>query len=551
MIAAFVVFTPAWFVRGSWSGCVKVATQMRPLVIVILGCCLFAALGLALIPYAGVEDDEALLTAPLYQPIPREFRIRVFHHNIPLMIMSYIGALKTVLYWPILGLFAPNAFSLRVPMVLVGVLTILIFYRLAASISDARAALLASLLLATDPTFLLTETFDWGPVALEHLLLVTGSLMIVRRRLALGCFFFGLALWNKATFVWAFAGLVAGVVAADWPDVRRALIGRRTAASAACAFLLGALPFIIYNVRHPNATLQSNAHLSLENLKTKFYVLSHTADGSGLLGFIPAEESAGNPKPPASRLGRAASWMREHFGQHRTSLFPYAILLALLATPVWWRSPSRRAGLFATVFSVVTFMAMAVTRGAGAAIHHTVLLWPMPQLLVGVAAAALRPRWLLPAVGAVLAASNLLVINQYFYQFERYGAYGSFSDALYPLSDSLSHPVDQTIYVIDWGIFDSLQFLHWGSLDLRVSSEPFMTDTPSDAQRREIGTMLADPHGLFVTHVRPLEMFQGVDERLETAAGAAGYEPEFIRIINDSNGRPVFESIRFRHAGDR
>ena len=522
---------------------------MRPLV--ILGCCLFAILGLALIPYAGIETDEPLFATPFYQPLPRDFRVRVFHHDIPLMIMPYIGTLKTLLYWPILGLFRPNAFSLRVPMVLVGVLTILIFHRLAASIADARAALLASLLLATDPTFLLTETFDWGPVALEHLLVVTGCLMIVERRLALGCFFFGLALWNKAIFVWAFAGLVAGVVAADWPEVRRALTGRRTAAAAACAFLLGALPFVIYNVHHPNATLQSNARLSLENLKTKFYVLERSINGSGLLGFMAADESAGNPKPPASRLGRAASWIHEHFGEHRTSLFTYAVLLALLATPVWWRSPGRRAGLFAIVFCVVTFLAMAVTRNAGAAIHHTVLLWPIPHLLVGVAAAALRPRWLLPGVGAVLAASNLLVINQYFFQFERYGACASFSDALYPLSDSLSDQAGQAIYVIDWGMFDSLSFLHRGNLDLRVSSEPFMTDTPDDAQRREIATMLADAHGLFLTHVRPLEMFQGVVERLEAAAGAAGYEPDFIRIIKDSNGRPVFELIRFRRAGDR
>jgi 4-amino-4-deoxy-L-arabinose transferase-like glycosyltransferase len=525
--------------------------MVRPIAAAILGCCLFAALGLALIPYAGIEDDEALLTSPLYQPIEREFRIRVFHHDIPLMIMSYIGTLKTLLYWPILLLFGPNAFSLRVPMVVVGVLTILIFHRLAASVADARAALLASLLLATDPTLLLTETFDWGPVALEHLLVVTGCLMMVRRHLTLGCFFFGLALWNKATFVWAFAGLAAGVVAADWPEVRRAFTDRRTAARGACALLLGALPFIIYNVHHPNATLQSNAHLSLENLKTKFYILENSINGSGLLGFMAADESAGNPKPPASHLGRAASWIHEHLGEHRTSLFTYAILLALLATPVWWRSPGRRAGLFAIVFSVATFLGMAVTRGAGGGIHHTVLLWPMPHLLVGVAAAALRPRWLLPAAGAVLAASNLLVINQYFFQFERYGAYGRFSDAIYPLSDSLSGPAGQTIYVIDWGIFDSLQFLHWGKLDLRVSSEPFMTDTPSAAQRREIATMLADPHGLFVTHIRPLEMFQGVVERLEAAAGATGYEPEFIRIIKDSNGRPVFELIRFRHAGDR
>jgi hypothetical protein len=68
--------------------------------------------------------------------------------------------------------------------------------------------------------------------------------MMVRRRLTLGCFFFGLALWNKAIFVWAFAGLLAGAVAADWPEVRRAFTDRRTVARGACAFVDDVYPGI-------------------------------------------------------------------------------------------------------------------------------------------------------------------------------------------------------------------------------------------------------------------------------------------------------------------
>lgn len=475
--------------------------------------------------------------------------MRVFHHDVPLMIMSYIGTLKTLLYWPVLRVFAPGPFSLRVPVVLVGVLTILVFYRFTEAVAGARAALLAALLLAADPMFLLADTFDWGPVALEHLLLVSGCLMMARRRPALGCFFFGLALWNKAIFVWALAGLTAGAVVAYWPQLRRVAGDGRTVARAACAFLLGSLPFLVYNIRQPNVTLESNAHLTLENFDMKLYNLKNTVDGSGLFGFIAREESAANPKAPASPLGRAAVWIRERVGPQRSSLFPYALLLAVLAAPLWWRSPGRRAALFAIAFSAVTFLAMAVTRGAGGSVHHEVLLWPMPHLLVGVAAAALRPRWLAPAAGAVLVASNLLVINQYIVQLERNGADVDFSDALEPLSAALSGQQDQTIYVIDWGMFDSLAFLQQGRLMLRVASDPFRTPEPNEGERREIEAMLTDPHGLFLTHVRSLEAFPGVGQRLEEAARARGYEREVTRTIGDSNGRPVFELLRFRHAG--
>ena len=98
-------------------------------------------------------------------------------------------------------------YFVRLPMVLVGAVTILVFYKWAGIFAGPRGALLAAVLLATDPTFLLTDTFDWGPVALQHLLVVSGCFLIARGRLCWGAFLFGLALWNKAIFLWTLAGL--------------------------------------------------------------------------------------------------------------------------------------------------------------------------------------------------------------------------------------------------------------------------------------------------------------------------------------------------------
>src|SRR5260221_11927078 len=191
-------------------------------------CCLFILLGMAVIPYAGIQNDEALFAGPLNQPIHRAFRARLFHRDIPLMVMSYIGTLKTLLYWPIFAWLGANVWTTRLPMLLAGAITIFLFFRLATRAAGPYAALLAVLILATDPMFLLTNTIDWGPVALEHLLLVTGTLFLLRfaqralsgepgdfpnRDLWLGFFCLGLALWNKAVFVWAFAGLASPGVA--------------------------------------------------------------------------------------------------------------------------------------------------------------------------------------------------------------------------------------------------------------------------------------------------------------------------------------------------
>jgi len=197
--------------------------------------------------------DEALFAGPYYQPMAREFRIRVFHHDIPLMIMSYIGTLKTLLFWPLIAIFRTSfqahpawaAWVFRLPVVLAAALTVFIFFYLTERAVSRPAAVVAGLLLASDPTFLLTNTFDWGPVALEHLFLVTGCFFLVKfaqnrlpRDLPLGFFFLGLALWNKAVFVWALAGLICGVLFVFGHEASK-MISRRQVAVAAAGFLLG------------------------------------------------------------------------------------------------------------------------------------------------------------------------------------------------------------------------------------------------------------------------------------------------------------------------
>src|SRR5258708_30758325 len=114
-------------------------------------CCLFILLGAAIIPYAGIQNDEALFAGPLNQHINRDFRARLFHHDIPLMVMSYIGTLKTLLYWPIFAFLGASVLTPRLPMVLAGSATIFLFFRFATIAVGSPSALLTRLVLPTRP----------------------------------------------------------------------------------------------------------------------------------------------------------------------------------------------------------------------------------------------------------------------------------------------------------------------------------------------------------------------------------------------------------------
>ena len=423
----------------------------------ILGiCAAFVSLGLLFIPYAGIQDDEALFSVPIYQDY-FEFRIRAFHHPIPLMLMSYVGTLKTAIYWPILKIFHGGAYSVRLPMLLLGAITIFFFFRLADSIQERRVAWIAVLLLASDPIFLLLDTFDWGPVALQHFLLVTGIFALVRYHqrgssqpwlLAIGFFCLGLALWNKAISLWALAGLGVAAIVVCHKEILQQL-DRRRVGIATAAFIIGSSPFLLYNIKTHGATFRASGHVENPKWGEKFIQVRLALDGTSLFGYLAEEGPIPGSRPPEAASGRVAAALNGFFGDHKSSATGAAVwICVLLGAPLWWRS---RTAWFCLIFCTVTWIIMALTKGAGGAAHHVVLIWPFPHLFVATVLAGLPSRMAIRALTAYLVLMNLLVINQYLLQIHRDGSGDFFTDAIFPLSKSLDSYSASTIYPTDWG----------------------------------------------------------------------------------------------------
>jgi dolichyl-phosphate-mannose-protein mannosyltransferase len=526
----------------------------------LAACSLFFLLATLYIPYAGIQADEALFSVPLFPHVGKGLRLPLLPHHVPLMLMTYIGSLKTLLYWPVFRIFGASAWTLRLPVVLLGAVTIFFFFHLARVSGGARAAAIGAFLLATDPVFLLTDTFDWGPVALEHVFLVTGCWFVYRFGsqlgqdaqegvriwyLAAGFLCWGLALWNKAIFIWALSGILVAGVLVFWPEIKRCLKPRLVVV-AAIAFVGGALPLVVYNLTHRNVTVTENAHLDPRSVAGKWIQVKLAANGSSLFGYMTGEEWWPNPKAPQSLRGRAAVWIEAHIndrvGVHRSTGFYYVFGVLLLAAPWWWK---HRAARFSLIFMAVAWLLMALTHEAGTSAHHVILLWPFPILFAAIALASLPWRPLAWAAALIMIAMNLLVLNQYLYQFERDGTGDIWTDAINPLSSSLDEYAGRTFYLIDWGLSDNLNLLHQGRLDLRMATGPVSTDSPSSEQLGEIRDMLRDPEGLTLEHVREHEVFPDVDERLDRVAQSLGYHREVVRTIPDSNGRPMFEILRF------
>jgi hypothetical protein len=525
----------------------------------LVGAVVFFLLGLAFVDYAGIQTDEALFAAPLFRAW-RFFSVRLFHHNVPVMELSYLGALKTWLYAPLLLLWHPTPALIRVPAILMGALTILMFGALLDRVHGVRAAWVGCMLLATDTSFLLTTVHDWGPVALQHLLLVAAMLLAVRWfqaassiSLAGTAFCCGLAFWDKAVFVWVFTGLLAGSLLFA-RAIRQRLTWRR-AAIATGAFCLGALPLIIYNLQPSGAfaTIRDNAHRSPEFTARWFqYTLSalqSTWDGSALFGYLVNMDAGPRVGAPGSILERASFAIHDLVGDRTSNSMTIALCGALLLLPLLWRTRTRKIMPFSAIAIAVAWMHMVLAGGGGAA-HHTVLLWPLPHLFLAAAFAetSLRVRfgkWALAVLVAFLAIGNVLLTNQYLYQFIRNGAAESWTDAIYPLASGLKQAHASQVVLPEWGLTDSLCVLNQDKPPTRVPQDPFLAADESPAQKQADLELLSDANAIWVDRTPGHEISKGVHQRVLEAARRAGFEPVMLQTYCDRNGRPIFQTFGF------
>lgn len=530
---------------------------------------LFFLIGVILVPYPGIQNDEALISYPLY--------LSPGGTN-GLMANTYLGALKSFLLAPIFDVFGANEWSVRLPALLFAAGSIFVFYRLCAEFRRPTAGWLGAFVLATSPTFLLTATFDWGPVALEHLLIITACWALYRYGapvlfqngppgsiwyLSWGFFLLGLAMWNKAIVSWILAGLALGAVVVFPVQLMRLIplnrqgLGRIGVATA--AFLVGSAPLIAYNLSWDFATFRNNTHLSIANMEGKWPQARSTTNGDSLFAYMVGESWFPDPRPVSTPPGEVAEWIVETFGEHRSSGFYTILGVLLVALPLWWKS---RAAWFSIVVCATGWFLMAITKDAGGAAHHVILLWPFPVLFAVSALTSpllMRPgstsgaskvlRSIPVLAGVCICVANLLVINQHLYQFERFGSGDVFTDAMYPLTERLGQLYEaeapEKIITTDWGMDYTLALVYRGELPIDFVGDTLSVAEPGSDEVERIAERMAEPNAIWVAHTDGHDVFPNVGEHLKQIEEEKGFTRKDVEFIRDSNRRPMFEIFRF------
>jgi hypothetical protein len=321
-------------------------------------------------------------------------------------------------------------------------------------------------------------------------------------------------------------------------------------ATGALAFGLGALPLIVYNVHEKFPTLRSNMTRDTSDIPGKARMLMNTANGEALFDWL-VNENWETPVPhqPEGWLQTASAHISSLAGQPRHNLMLYAFALALLLAPLA-RGNALRTILFALIAMAVAWAQMAVTARAGTSVHHAILLWPFPEIVIAVSFAAASRRLGragIPSVAAVLMVlmvSGALVTNEYYTLMLRNGS-RNWTDAIFKLSGYMNGVPSSGIYCADWGILDGLRLLNQGTLPLNVGTDPIRQPELSRDDRDYLTHMISEPRHVFIAHTRAYEVFEGLNAKLLKYAAESGYGREMLAVIPDGWGRPVYEVYRF------
>ena len=477
---------------------------------------LFLVLSLPFLATLGIQNDEALFGGGVFHPYAAVYSVKVFGHELPLMLMSYVGAVKAWLYKGIFALFDPSPWSVRLPMILLGAGTVWFFYDLLRRLAGPATAVIGGLLLATDASFVLTRRYDWGPVAIGQFLAVAGVWSLRRfaetnrrRYLFAGFAAFGLGLWDKALFLWLLAGLgIAAILFARgflWK-----LCQPRNLIVALAAFCISSYPLLRYNLSRQQATFRGNVQFAIPNFAEKGGALARTLDGTILFGWATRDA----PKEP---IPSAGFWL---------------FAAAVLAIPFFYR---RELGFSIVCFAVI-WMLMLFNKDNGGAAHHTILLWPLPAAIVAFGLGSASQRWGVAVpllITGVAALSSTVVLAQFYRDVEELGGARSWTDATYALAQSAELRNAQVVYHLDWGLDQTLHLLSRGTLPQRGR------DRVGDDTIREAGAT-------FLRWSPGNEYFPGGAEKLDDSARALGYTHEAIKVFFDRHGRPMVELFRYR-----
>jgi hypothetical protein len=487
--------------------------------------------------FAGLAKDFVLGEKRLHMPGCE--RPILFGRPFPVFVQPYLGALKSWMLIPSFALFGSNVAVLRLTNLFWALLALLVFMLVVRRSLGLRAALIAGLLLIADPNYFFLGALDWGAaigaLLCRCLAFWLGLLWWRRRNVAylfLAGLFLGLGVFNKVDFLVFIAGSSIAAVCFYHRPIWTTLRARPSLAIFSClGLLLGAGAMIFKIGRIVTLTVKGQALTGPREVSEKLHTLGAMYDGSYFYRLM--------------NIGGVFEKMYDQpAGVH--ALLWLILILAIIAAGIFARARDRlRLIGFLFVSLILITIGVLVLPGA-VRIHHAILAFPFPQLIIAVACTFFweRPtitgiryttRAAIAAAILILVGSDLLAISKTEKLAAETGGRGRWSDSLDRFCQEYKSRSDLVIASLDWGFNEQVAFL----TDAPKLVEPFWRFP----EYKELPPLPQQPKYVYLAHSPDYSLFRY--DLIYLEALRDGAENVEIKPYSDRQGRVVFYTIRF------
>lgn len=509
--------------------------------VALIGLVIFVSVGTFDIRAPGLYYDEALFVNGALGGITDLFVYKRFA-EIPVMLMPYIGALKSWLYYPIFKIFGVDLVTIRLPVVLLGALSLWLTWQYVQKQFGLLAAVFFILMAALEPSTVFHSRLDWGPTALMMVFRAGLLLALIswfetgeKRFLVLAFLFTGLGTFDKLSFMWiATSAFVAGLFVYPERFFRERTIKAKTALTwLAMGFI--ALAVLVAALSALGIKLIQEIGISDidTRFKTFFYLLGLTIKGEGVYSFVvkgghQAFDVQGYALALVSGFAIWGLVVGVRLGKISLRRLIYlALVILLLGVQVFFTKKATGPHHFA-VFAPLWLIFVAV--GLSGAVH----------VIQGRSLVLARVLGLL-SITVVMATSlrcDLAYIDG-FKKLQINPHWDEASSTALTLALESQKGITHAV-AVDWGIATNVQALSNNRLRV-MDLWPIFNDGLNMDQLSWVRTEFVDKGAAFVLHVEGREAFPSTRINFMNAIKEDGWAMRQIMTIKTADGRPFIE----------
>jgi hypothetical protein len=476
-------------------------------ILIIIGCYFATKIGFYYDEYLHAVSSQRILAGEAYKSdTPIAIKKDIYGRPVPLMILYYVGPLKTYFLTIPFAFFGSSILVLRSTTILLAALNLLLVFVFVKKNFTAKIALITILFLIFDTSYILSSVVDWGPIATQQLLknlllLLTFSLQDKFTQHKSKLFYVGIILsiiiWDKLNAIWIVIPTILFLIYQFYKErpIKLSLIG-----IISTGLLIGSIPLLIFVIKRPNFY-----QISQESFRDFEQYLITSADTASGHNLVFNYSSKIDDKLSTLTKTLNGNSIPNHILIHPInggilSYIFYPFLVGwVIQTVIQLKSkkPLSNTNII-TVFVCIIGIATLLTPNANG-IHHMLLLWPLPQILVAATAAQFFKKSPV-AITVIVVLVTLGNINTlYTFNLNLTESNSKIYWKREPIPELLNHLDTKKQYIaLDWGISMPVAFLSNGKIAIK-DLQPFY--------KPKCNELRSDPNTVYILHAENSEVF--------------------------------------------